>query len=335
VASFLDRRLLLGWHADPRKRARHYLRRAARQAGSEGQDDNPALPLGRLRMMLHRKSQTIEADAMLTAATEWLCLIPTTFAVLIAVVGAATLAIGGLLAFHAVVPHGLRSLHNDLAGFVLAIVGVIYAVLLAFIAVAVWQNYTDVDNLVQMEANLVDDLYRDTISLPPDIAQQLRRNLFDYTETVVQKEWPHMMASTRSGLKGWRTLDSFHLTLAQLKPQDASALAAQTEMLETLDKLYDVRRGRFHAAVSGLPAIVWWNLVVGAVILVVFSYMFGAPRLVMHAVLVGLLSSSIGLVLMLIILLDNPFLGRSHVSVQPFQALTMAVETMDYPMRSK
>jgi hypothetical protein len=272
---------------------------------------------------------------MLTAVTLWFCQIPTTLAVFIAVFGSAALAVGGLLAFHAAVPHKLRSLHNDLAGFVLAIVGVIYAVLLAFIAVAVWQNYTDVDNLVQMEANLVDDLYRDTISLQPDVARQLRQDLFDYTETVVQKEWPHMMASMPAHMRGWRELDSFHLTLAQMKPQDASALAVQTEMLAILDKLYDVRRGRFHAADSGLPAIVWWNLAVGAFILIVFSYLFGAPRLAMHAVMVGLLASTIGLVLMLIVLLDNPFLGRSHVSVEPFQALTIAVETMDYPMLQK
>ena len=107
---------------------------------------------------------------MLTAMTLWFCQIPTTLAVFIAVFGSAALAVGGLLVFHATVPHKLRSLHNDLAGFVLAIVGVIYAVLLAFIAVAVWQTYSDVDNLVQMEANLVDDLYRDTISLPPSAA---------------------------------------------------------------------------------------------------------------------------------------------------------------------
>jgi hypothetical protein len=272
---------------------------------------------------------------MLTAVAQWLSLIPTTLAVAIAIFGSAALSVGGLLVFHAIVPHRLRSLHNDLAGFVLAIVGVIYAVLLAFIAVAVWQSYTDVDTLVQTEANLVDDLYRDTISLPPDIAQQLRLNLFDYTETVVQKEWPRMATDMPAHLRGWRVLDSFHLTLAQLKPQDAPMLAVQTQMLATLDKLYDVRRGRFHAASSGLPDIVWWNLLVGAVLLIMFSYLFGAPRLAMHAIMVGLLGSSIGLVLMLIVLLDNPFLGRSHVSVEPFQALTMAVETMDYPKPDK
>jgi hypothetical protein len=269
---------------------------------------------------------------LMSAVVQWLGLIPTTLAVCIAVFGSAALSVGGLLAFHYTVPHKLRSMHNDLAGFVLAIVGVIYAVLLAFIAVAVWQNYTDVDSLVQTEANLVDDLYRDTVSLPPEVAIQLRQNLFDYTETVVHKEWPRMALSMPPHQKGWRVLDSFHLTLAQLNPTDAPMLAVQTDMLETLDKLYDVRRGRFHAAAAGLPAIVWWNLLVGAAILIVFSYLFGAPRLTMHAIMVGLLGSSIGLVLMLIVLLNSPFLGRSQVSSQPFQLLRAAVEMMDYPM---
>jgi hypothetical protein len=272
---------------------------------------------------------------MLSDVTRWLCLLPTTVAVLIAVLGSAAASVLGLIVVHFAIPHRLRSLHNDLAGFVLAIVGVIYAVLLAFIAVAVWQNYSDVDNLVQTEANLVDDLYRGTISLPPDLAVKLRQDLFDYTENVVQKEWPRMETSMPAHLKGWRILDSFHLSLAELKPQDAPTLAAQGDMLQTLVKLYDVRRGRFHEAGADLPTIVWWNLLIGGGILILFSYLFGAPRLGMHAIMVGLLGASIGLVLMLIVLLDNPFLGRSHVSVEPFTSLTMAVETMDYPKPEK
>ena len=268
---------------------------------------------------------------MLTGLTHWLCLLPTTLAVLIAVFGSAALSVAGLLLAHRVIPHGMRSQHNDLAGFVLAIIGVIYAVLLAFIAVAVWESYTAAGDLVQTEANRVDDLYRDTISLPPELAVQLRQDLFDYAETVVQKEWPRMEAAMPPHLKGWRVLDDFHLKLVDYQPQTPSTVAAQTEMLQSLQKLYDVRRGRFHAPEEGLPAVVWWNLLVGAVLLMSFSCLFGAPRLRMHAIMVGMLGASIGLVLMVIVLLDNPFLGTSHVSVEPFEALSMAVETMDFP----
>jgi Protein of unknown function (DUF4239) len=268
---------------------------------------------------------------MLNAFADWLCTLPPTLATLLAVGLAAALSVGCLFAIHAVIPHRLRSLHNDVAGFVLAIVGVIYAVLLAFIAIAVWQSYTAADDLVQTEANLVDDLYRSTISLPPGLATTLRQDLYSYTETVMQQEWPQMTTSMPARIPGWLSLDHFHLGLIGLHPQDASTLAAQSSMLQLLNKLYDVRRGRYHAAESSLPAILWWNLLAGAVILMVFSSLFGTPRLAMHAVMVGLLGGSIGLVLMLVVLLDNPFVGQSQVSVEPFKSLTRAVETMDYP----
>ncbi|GAB0113893.1 bestrophin-like domain [Acidisoma sp. C75] len=268
---------------------------------------------------------------MLMGFAHWLSLLPTFVAVLISALGLALLSVLLLIITHRFVPHPLRSRHNDLAGFVLAIIGVIYAVLLAFIAVAVWESYTAVGDLVQTEANLVDDLYRETISLPPDLAAALRRDLYKYTETVVGKEWPRMEAAMPPHLGGWRILDDFHVKLVGFAPTAPTAQAEQAEMLATLAKLYDARRGRFHAAESDLPAVVWWNLILGAAILIGFSCLFGAPSLAMHAVLVALLGASIGLVLVVIVLLDNPFLGASHVSVEPFQALSRAVMTMDYP----
>jgi hypothetical protein len=244
---------------------------------------------------------------------------------------AAILSTGCLFLVHYAVPHRLRSLHNDVAGFMLAIVGVIYAVLLAFIAIAVWQGYTAADGLVQTEASLVNDMYRGTVSLPPDLAQRLRHDLYAYTDTVVHQEWPQMTKAVPAQLQGWLILDHFHLGLTGLHPQDAPTLAAQTSMLQLLNKLYDVRRGRFTAAGASLPAIIWWNLLAGAVILIVFSSLFGVPRIAMHAVMIALLGGSIGLVLMLIILLDNPFVGQSHVSVEPFEWLTKALQLMAYP----
>jgi Protein of unknown function (DUF4239) len=263
--------------------------------------------------------------------TGLLCSLPTTLATVVAMVVAGLLSAGCLLAVHRLIPHNLRSLHNDIAGFVLAIVGVIYAVLLAFIAIAVWENYTAADNLVQTEANLVGDLYRATISLPDDVAQGLRRDLFAYTEAVGKTEWPELAGGKVMQHGGWLALDNVHLKLAALHQEDPGTLAAQTSMLHMLNQLYDVRRGRFHAAAASLPEILWWNLLAGGGILIVFSCLFGVPRLAMHAVMVGLLGASIGLVLMLIVLLDNPFRGRSHVSAEPFDSLSKAVETMEYP----
>src|ERR1700709_2294101 len=76
---------------------------------------------------LDRREGPAHERAMLT---DWLCGLPTTLATLIAVFGAGLLSAGGLMVVHPMIPHRMRSQHNDIAGFVLAIVGVIYAVLL-------------------------------------------------------------------------------------------------------------------------------------------------------------------------------------------------------------
>jgi len=237
----------------------------------------------------------------------------------------------GLLMVHRLLPHGIRSAHNDVAGFVLAIVGVTYAVLLAFIAVAVWQSFGQAEDLVETEANLVGNLYRDTSALPEPAASTLRDDLFVYAETVVQDEWPELSAGRIDDTSGWQLLDRFHTSLFEIRTENNALTLLQADMGRTLNRLYDARRGRFHVASSGLPAILWWNLVGGATILVGFTYLFGVPNLKMHMSMVALLGAMIGLILALILLLNKPFQGRSHVSVEPFEQLVQSVEAMAYP----
>ena len=106
---------------------------------------------------------------------------------------------------------------------------------------------------MQTEANLVGNLYRDTVGISGPEAEALRDNLFVYAETVVQDEWPAMAEGGFDGSAGWQLLDRFHLALAKMQPNDAAAPGLEQEMIRSLNALYDARRGRFHAAEAGLP----------------------------------------------------------------------------------
>jgi len=263
--------------------------------------------------------------------TGWLRHLTTVQSVPLAMIAAAVLSTAGLLVFHWLIPHRLRSQQNDVAGSALGIAGVVYAVLLAFIAVAVWQGYGQADMLVQTEANLVDNLYRDTAGLPNPQAQELRHTLYVYAETVVQDEWPALAAGSDEDAAGWQLLDRVHVALVKFQPQDTATEAIRAEMLRSLDELYDARRGRFHSAAVTLPPVLWWNLLAGAALLLVFSYLFGPPNLAMHAAFVSLLGMTIGLVLILILLLTHPFEGDNHISAGPFNTLIRDVESASYP----
>jgi hypothetical protein len=268
---------------------------------------------------------------MLEAAAHWLSDLPTTIAVIVSLLVGAGLSALGLFVVHPILSHGVRTVHNDLSGFVFATVGVLYAVLLGFVAVAVWQNFAQVDSQVQSEANLVGDLYRDTVAFPEPSASRLRHFLFVYAEIVVQDEWTALAAGRVDEAEGWQLLDKFHTELIQFQSNDGSVGIMRADAIKTLNQLYDTRRGRFHAATSELPSILWWNLIAGAVMLMMFTYLFGAPRLWMHAIMVSLLGALIGLIMALVVLLNNPFRGSNHVSIAPFHRLVKDVEAMAYP----
>jgi hypothetical protein len=51
--------------------------------------------------------------------------------------------------------------HKEVAGFIYAVIGVLYAVLLGFTAIIVWERYEKAHTSVEQEANEVADLFRD------------------------------------------------------------------------------------------------------------------------------------------------------------------------------
>src|SRR4051812_37915502 len=67
--------------------------------------------------------------------------------------------------------------HNDVAGFIYSVIGVIYGVLIAFIVVVVWEHHTAAEQAVQNEANAVIQIYRDAEAFPDPFRGALRNDL--------------------------------------------------------------------------------------------------------------------------------------------------------------
>src|SRR4028119_2316922 len=71
----------------------------------------------------------------------------------------ALVAVAGLEAVRRLVPAERRREHNDVAGFIYAVVGVIYAVLLALTVIAVWEEHEAAKATVREEANELADVF--------------------------------------------------------------------------------------------------------------------------------------------------------------------------------
>ena len=238
----------------------------------------------------------------------------------------------GLTIIHRLVPLRLRRSHNELVGFIIAVVGVAYAVLLAFIAVATWETFKKSDAIVGAEANYVGDVFRNTIGLPDALARELRGHLGRYIDIVITEEWPAQREGSldQANLrKGWATLSDFHLDIARFRPANAGEAVIQSQLLRSLSSLYDARRGRLLAAREHVSAIVWWIIGIGGLLTVGFSCLFGPGNFAMHAVVTGLLAAMLALVVVLIVDQDYPFRGSPSISDEAFRVVKSNMEAFE------
>ena len=84
-------------------------------------------------------------------------------------------AVAGLALVQRLVPPERREEHNDVAGFIFAVLGVAYAVLLAFVVIAVWQDYKAAQTNVESEAHELAGVYFLASRLPePDRSRASR-----------------------------------------------------------------------------------------------------------------------------------------------------------------
>jgi hypothetical protein len=76
---------------------------------------------------------------------------------------------------------------------------------------------------------------------------------------------------------------------------------------------------RLDTITTGLPGIMWFVILIGAMISLVSTYFFRVVEFKLHAILVGLLAAFIGIVIFMILSLDRPFRGDLGISSAPYQ----------------
>jgi hypothetical protein len=226
-------------------------------------------------------------------------------------------ACGGLLVFHRLVRVDLRRAHNDVAGFTIAIIGVLYAVLLAFIAIATWESFSRASDVVENESDFAGGIYFDTQGLPPAKGKEIRDALARYVSIVIDVEWPIQRAGKVPD-QGWKPLRELGTAIATIRPQNQGEAVIEAELLRTWNNLYLARSSRLSAVEGHIPKMIWSIIFLGAAITTGYTYFFGFESFGMHIAMTSTIAATLALVIVLIIALDWPFRGQVSVTPDPF-----------------
>jgi hypothetical protein len=204
------------------------------------------------------------------------------------------------------------------AGFIYAVLGVSYAVLLGLMLIAVWEQWNAAQDVASDEANELAGIFYFAHALPQPEGRHIQELARSYAQVVVEEEWP-LMEQGKSSPKAWATLDELRGTILGLDPPTGAQLARYNQVLEQLHALGDARRERLLAANEGLSTILWVVLIGGALITIAFTYIFGLDNTVVHTLMVAALAMILSLSLFTVAALDYPFKGDVRIHPAAFE----------------
>jgi hypothetical protein len=205
--------------------------------------------------------------------------------------------------------------HNDVAGFLISVVGVIYAVLLAFVVIVSWQKFASAESVAGQEASVLRALTRDAAVFAEPTRSEMRALVREYAVTVRDREWPLMADGRTTSPQVVDVLDRMAATIARAQPAGPAGPAFIEADVRNVDALVSLRSQRLDFVDQGLPGVLWTALWIGGALTVGFGMIFGVRRTGLHLIMVGSLVALVGILLFVIAVIDFPFQGG--VAVQP------------------
>ncbi len=245
----------------------------------------------------------------LTSAPLWLS------GLLIVGVGTALSMLGPVIVRRYVTLERLTA-NNEIAGFKYAVVGVLYAVLLAFAIIVVWEKFNDAEANVAQEAGAAATIYRLSQGMGEKPGADIRGTVSNYLKLAIADDWPAMDRGTMEGSEpARRALDAVYSALLTSEPAERGGNAVVVELLHQLDLMTEARQSRLIASQGNVPNVVWLVLFGGAVVTVVFTFFFGTRNLQVQVMMAGLLALVVFSELWTVVAIERPFTGT--VKVEP------------------
>ncbi|MGF1428481.1 DUF4239 domain-containing protein [Kitasatospora sp. LaBMicrA B282] len=223
-----------------------------------------------------------------------------------------------LLGLNRFFPHTTRLPQNDVAGFIFAVVGVIYAVLLAFVVIAVWENTDAAKATTFREADALAGVYWMSRQMPLPMGAHLEDDTLKYAHAVMDDEWG-LMRHHQSDPHATQLMYDMRDTTMGFQPSNAREQVLYDHAVTGVEQLASERRSRLNEIEDLVPPLLWIALILGAVLTVGFSFLFGLSNTWAHLAMVLTLTVLVSISLIAVKEMDYPFSGVNEVKPTSFE----------------
>ena len=244
--------------------------------------------------------------------------------------GTVLFAISALTIARRIIRARTGAFHNEVVIALYGGASVMYAVLLGFMVVVIWQAYdTAHKNVGDEAANLV-ALYRLTYGLEAKEGAQMRSLVRGYTTAVIYEEWPTFGTATPGSNKARKVLGDIDRLFATMAgPVKAADAQVDAEILRTKSVIVSERNIRLIQASDSIPWVIWLGAFGGGFIIIVMSCFIDMERPMPHFLMTGMMSTLIGLLIFIVVSLSQPFTGALPLSTKHFRQALAIMDDVD------
>jgi uncharacterized protein DUF4239 len=240
--------------------------------------------------------------------------------VLLGVIIVAGSVLVALLAFNVLfkrLPQERLRESNDVGGLIFSAIGVLFTVILAFMVVVVWDQFSTARATADGEVTRLSNLFRDAQVFPTAEREKIQGSLVCYAGAVVDKEWSAMADGDPSPIADQKYQQIWRRYYA-IAPRGQRETAFYQESVNRLNELGQYRRLRLLASRDSFPAILWVFLIAGGVAMIGYTYMLGWKESRHNAIGVAGLAGLSALALFLVFAMNHPFRGTLKVKPEAF-----------------
>lgn len=211
--------------------------------------------------------------------------------------------------------------------YMIMMVGVVYAIVLGLAIAGVWEARGSAEEDARREAQALHEITERSQVYPAAFEARIREDVNRYARQVVSVEWPRMINHQELSAKGDDLLATLRRDITRRTPANELEAQAYQPLLDQVTVVDDARHTRADDAEATLPGVVWFGLIVGAVVTVGLVFTLRINRSARELFLAGAFTALIAFLLVLVWDFDAPF-GRSGLdSASAFQELVASTDT--------
>ena len=226
----------------------------------------------------------------------------------------------------------IREGHNDVLVPIFLNAGVLFAVVLGFMVIAVWESYDHAKSTVASEAATLVTLYRTTYVMPPETGDKLRDMTRNYAKAVIEDEWPTQATTGGGSSTARKAIGNLFRAFADgtISSEIKSTYPLISEAFMTaVTEVTAARNNRIIQASESLPWAMWLAAIGGAFIVISMSCLIHMEAQWPHVLMAAAMAALIGLLLFTCQIMSHPFSGPLAISAESFESTLLVFQDVD------